>query len=518
MPDARGLHVKPSAPEAGAKRDNAVLAKREIAALAKQCGDLLRARDFTAALAVADKILALSPHAVGAHLRAAAILNQANRGDEALARLREVVRTWPDSAHAQAALSRGLLRVGDVGGGLAAAMQAASLEPADATHQEHLGTALMKAGRFDDAAAAFTRAAALDPQSASAQAHLCRALLELGQDAQAREAGLQALELNPDQPPVLRLLRTIVLPGEERPVETKTSLDGQDGFLFHQVDSAFDQMCGPPAAPRDVSALAAIMRTRHAWCAARAMTYRMLIVPERHVLYDDKLPPGFAAQPHRPAVALMRALASDRASFVVYPYDIMRAARAQGEICLRQDVHWTSYGAYLGYRALIASVPDLAPELLPESALTHRRVARVGDMAMWRGLRTREECDMLDPPKVKLHEILSTKTFSTGQVDVLHTGHPAGRRLVLFRTSNATALIPFLAHHFARIVSVAVTSIPFDLLESERPDYVFSELPERYLAQPAKPGEAHGIRLPRDFAGRTFFEITGCPLPLPHGA
>ncbi len=488
---------------------------RETASLAKACNARLKLRDFPAALEIAEKIASIAPTVLQAQLRVAAILMQAGRATEAAARLRDAARVWPDVARIQTALSRALLRIGDVDGGVAAATLAASMEPNAASSHEQLAMALMKAERNEEAVQALDRAAVLDPESASVHATRCRLLLQLGREEEARAAGLRSLELNADQPLVSRLLRGIILPGEERPVETKTSLDGKDGFLFHEVDSAFEQMCGPPVDPNDVAALARILRTRGAWCAERRMTYRMLIVPERHVLYDDKLPDGYTAQPQRMATRLVEALAADAPELVVYPFRAMRDARTQHETCMRQDVHWSSYGAYLGYRALVGSVPDLAGECVPEAALTTRTVARVGDMAMWRGLRTRETCDVLLPPKVALREVMSTKTFATGQVDVLETDNRSGRKLVLFRTSNSTALMPFLAHHFTRIVTLAAVSVAFDLLESERPDFVFSELPERYLAIPAKPGSTPGIRLPRDADGRTFFEQTGCTLPLP---
>ena len=94
------------------------------------------------------------------------------------------------------------------------------------------------------------------------------------------------------------------------------------------------------------------------------------------------------------------------------------------DVCLRGDVHWSTWGAYLSYRALLASIPDLAGEIIPESALRHRTASRVGDMTMWRGLRTRETCEIFDAPKTPLREVMSTKTFTTGQVVHFTGGWP----------------------------------------------------------------------------------------------
>jgi tetratricopeptide (TPR) repeat protein len=486
-----------------------------VADLVAEYSRKVQAQEFPAALALAEKIRDVTPDALQAHLRVATILLHSDRDTEATELLRGIVQRWPDRARAHAAFSRALLRTGDSDGAIAAAIRSVELEPDVAKHHDLLSQAYARDEQFEMALESLGRAVALEPDSAGHHAALTRLLLRLDRPAEAREAGLKTLELDPGQQQIAKLLRTIVLPGEERPMENKTSLDGADGFLFHETDAAFIQMCGPPADPHDVTALAGIITSRLEWCTARGMIYRMLVIPERHVLYDDKLPEGYAAQPKRMAARLVQAIAPAAAHALIYPFAALRAGRAQHDVCLRGDVHWSTWGAYLSYRALLASIPDLAGEIIPESALRHRTASRVGDMTMWRGLRTRETCEIFDAPKTPLREVMSTKTFTTGQVDVFATDHPSGRRLVLFRTSNSTALMPLFAHHFSRIVTVATTSVAFDLLESERPHFVFSELPERYLAIPAKADSPKGIRLPKDFESRSFLERTGCELPLP---
>jgi tetratricopeptide (TPR) repeat protein len=489
------------------------------AELANACSGKLKAGDLPAALALAEEIRSLTPAALQAHLRVATVLLQSERDAEATELLRAAAKRWPNKPRAHAALARALLRTGDIDGAIAAATRAVALEPDVAKHHEMLSQAYAKAERFEKAVASIKRAVALEPGAAPFQATLARLLLRLNRPAAAREAGLAALDLDPGQQKTAKLLRGIVLPGEERPMEKKTSLDGADGFMFHETDAAFAQMCGEPADPQDVAALAAIITARLDWCAARGMTYRMLVIPERHVLYDDKLPKGYASQPKRMAPRLVQTIPPAAAPALIYPLTELRAGRAEHDVCLRTDVHWSTWGAYLCYRALLASVPELAGEIIPQSALKARTAGRVGDMMLWRGLRTRETCEILEPPKTPLREVMSTKTFTTGQVDVYATDHPSGRRLVLFRTSNSTALMPLLAHHFSRIVTLATTSVAFDLLESEQPHFVFSELPERYLAIPMKADSPSGIRLPKDFDSRPFQERSGCALPLPgaHG-
>ena len=161
------------------------------------------------------------------------------------------------------------------------------------------------------------------------------------------------------------------------------------------------------------------------------------------------------------------------------------------------------------------SIPQCAAHLVHESDLQVRPFRMVGSMTLWLNERTKEDGETTDPPKVEVDEVFTNRTFKTGQVDVYETPFTDRPTLVLFRTSNSTHLLPFLYHHFSRIVAVATTAVHFDLLRSEQPDVVISELPERYLAAPHDGPPDDRIFFPTDFEIELFEDSTGVALPLP---
>ena len=187
------------------------------------------------------------------------------------------------------------------------------------------------------------------------------------------------------------------------------------------------------------------------------------------------------------------------------------------EVCYKTDVHWTRYGAYLAYKDLMNSIPPCVSRIVPEASLIRSKSQRVGDMTLWLNQRTRETVESFDPPEVRVTEVFTNRSFKPGQVDVYETENASLPTLVLFRTSNSTHLLPFFFHHFSRIVAVATTAVHFDLLRSEAPDVVISEISERYLAAPTEPPREDWIRYPHDFQIESFTDFTGVPLPLPTG-
>ena len=276
------------------------------------------------------------------------------------------------------------------------------------------------------------------------------------------------------------------------------------------------RFCGPGAlSDRNLTRTISLWEARQAWCRARGMEYRILIVPERHALYPDKLPEGFAPNPCRPALRLIEAADAALRPAVVYPLRALQEGRQHHDVCYRSDVHWTRYGAYLAYRELMSTIAACADDITPEASLKQRQIRLVGDIALWLNRRDREVAEFFDPPPTGVREVMTNRTFRAGQVDVFETAASDLPRLALFRTSNSTHLLPFLFRHFSRIVAVASTAMHFDLLRSERPDVVISEISERYLAAPHEPRSGDRIKFPRDFEPESFSEFTGVALPLP---
>ena len=448
-------------------------------------------------------------------------LDREGRIEEALSAIEEALRLNPDGAQIVGTYAHLLTVAGKFDQAEDTIRRALALHRSDGHFHHLLAHLLQRRGEIVAAVQALKIATELAPDVAGFRTKL---------EALATAAGI-TLELpqspagegdRPDPAPGTDPATTLppALNREEAPGPAAPELAsrvriGKDGWLFHRVDDAFGQTCGSGSlSDRNLSRLISLWEVRHAWCGARAIEYRILTVPERHVLYPDKLPEGCEPHPDRPALRLIREAGAIRHA-IIYPVAAMRKGREVRDVCYQTDVHWTRYGAYLAYRELLGSLPQCTATIIPKSDLSFSEIRLVGDMTLWLDQRTREVATFADPPKLAVKEILTNRNFKTGQVDVHETENDSLPTLVLFRTSNSTHLIPFLYHHFSRIVAVATTAVYFELLRSEMPDVVISELPERYLAAPHEPRTSDWIRFPPDFNMESFTDVTGIPLPLP---
>ena len=68
-------------------------------------------------------------------------------------------------------------------------------------------------------------------------------------------------------------------------------LKGRDDFLFHRDHDALDQLTANLVLrQRQIDVWLAALRARLAWCETNGAAMRFLIIPEKHVVYEDKLP------------------------------------------------------------------------------------------------------------------------------------------------------------------------------------------------------------------------------------
>jgi hypothetical protein len=299
-------------------------------------------------------------------------------------------------------------------------------------------------------------------------------------------------------------------------LEVSRAFLGEGDRLFTTINRVCEQLFeGGGFGLESCGAWVGALAARLAFCEARGIVYRHLVVPEGHAIYADAIPGRPCLSPDRPLARVLAAADARLRAAFVYPLDALMDGRAQEETALPHDIHVSRYGAFLIYRALMASLPMIAPSaVLQAEDLTSRIVLLAGDVARAAGQRGRR-VKMHEPPHVAMTPLVKGDTYRTYQVDVLEGEDKSLPCLVMFRTSNASQLFPFLMRHFSRIAAVASTEAFYDLIESERPAVVVGEMPERYFAPHRPNGDITDFGAPPYDLTDAFERLTGHKLPLP---
>jgi len=267
-------------------------------------------------------------------------------------------------------------------------------------------------------------------------------------------------------------------------------LIGKDGWLFYAGDGTLGSDNSlPPFTPGQLAHWRSVIEARRDWLKRRGIGYLFVIVPEKHTIYPEYMPPGAGGAGKQSRLDQLTAHLRENSDLeVVDLRPALRRAKTAHEVYLRTDTHWNGRGAFASYQAIVGELSKSFPAVEPMSAadctVTTRPFSE-GDLAFLMGLGNQygEEAPYVAPrvPAFRLEGDLSVITARPVISERAGAGLP---RLVMFRDSFATALIPLLSQHFSRAVYSTGYQHRFDpaLVERERPDVVLQEMGERFLA------------------------------------
>jgi hypothetical protein len=270
---------------------------------------------------------------------------------------------------------------------------------------------------------------------------------------------------------------------------------GRDGWLFLNEQSE-----NPDYHPQTLPQYLAWARSamiRAEWLANKKIDYLFVLVPEKHTIYEEFLPPAYGPpQPLTPARRLaawqwgsLGALNDPR--FLRIDGALL-AAKQSRQVYFRTDTHWNDNGAYVAYVEIVRrlALKHNVGQPLPRERFDEERVAAFpGDLGRMLHLPDppTEEATFLKLRKPRARKIevkvpLDPRLHSPAYLSpqVWGTGDKSLPRGVIFHDSFVERLLlPLLAEHFEYLVYAPTHSLDPTVIERFNPDVVIQQLNER---------------------------------------
>jgi hypothetical protein len=271
---------------------------------------------------------------------------------------------------------------------------------------------------------------------------------------------------------------------------------GRDGWLFFDNGSHLGAVRNdPPMRPVEIRPWLVDLAGATQAMQARGAAYLVVTPPAKEAVYPQYGPSWYRGpSPERPALSLPKLATAAGAGEVLYLYEPLVAATRRGDKTFsRHDTHWTGYGAYAGYVALIRKLQAMGvvkEPPLPLSAFTRvygnaRKSPR--DLALMLGVSSFVDLDFphFDNPQGQAKAritYLSDRRHWTGPL-VIDTGETDKPVLLMARDSFSTGLVPFLLPHFSRLVLTHNQDGSWrqDLIDRFDPDIMIVEVVEAGL-------------------------------------
>jgi hypothetical protein len=263
-------------------------------------------------------------------------------------------------------------------------------------------------------------------------------------------------------------------------------LAGRDGWLYYADDYSLEDFHSARRfTTAELERWREVLEQRQAWLATHGCRLLVVFPCDKYIIYPEYLPAAY----RRPTVPyrvdeLTDYLRRHSAVPVVALHEALLEAKPHDRLYHRTDTHWNDRGTHVGYREIITRL-GLTP--LPLEAFEPVNVTTEGwDLARMMGLEdiAHEEDRQLVPRAPRRARVVDRdrpdRLWNNGRV-VLEVDAPSLPRLVVFRDSFGSALVPFLAEHFRR--SVFLWQYDFDpqVIDREKPDVVIWLITSRRL-------------------------------------
>lgn len=282
---------------------------------------------------------------------------------------------------------------------------------------------------------------------------------------------------------------------------------GADGWFFGAIDDALAMHEGlAPFTKVEADAwLARIVRFRDAAEAAGA-TFAVIGPPNKHSVYPEYLPDHPRRVAGEGRIATLARRAPEIGVTFLDPASAVRAGKPRAQLYYRTDTHWTPYGAYLAYRALMATLraQGVAVPVVEEDALRFRTVSGfAGDLNGLAGNLDPVE-ESLETPRIAHPDPIADeirlpaydfRRFKARRYVMADRGR---RSILVIGDSFAEGLMPYLRESFDEVTFVhhQFGAVPDAVFEEGRYDVVLLEVVERLWTyrprEPALPDDPVG--------------------------
>jgi alginate O-acetyltransferase complex protein AlgJ len=286
---------------------------------------------------------------------------------------------------------------------------------------------------------------------------------------------------------------------------------GRNDILFHRDHEAVEQVSGRlPFTPEELAVWTQATEARAQWCAKRGIVFRFLIVPEKHVVYADKLPDVVISE-NRPAQQLLRALSPSTRLQCSYPVEILIEARRHFPTYYQFDTHWTQQGAFAVYSEFMTSLQrEVDVDPITDNMVHRVERPHAGDL----GIRLEPErdevaIDVWHKEFYPFRRLFENHGRSRGSTITFESDRMTAPRFMAFRDSFLNYFIPHIIPVFSKSLFVSSIDMHFDAAEAFKPDIILFEVAERFLGYHQHPGQR---ALPEDRIDVSFESFSGVSL------
>lgn len=266
---------------------------------------------------------------------------------------------------------------------------------------------------------------------------------------------------------------------------------GRDGWLFYNSEGEIDDYRGTNHfSVQELEVIRENLEKRSQWLGNLGIEFYVTVAPNKSTIYPEFLPSSIKKYNDKSRLdQLINYLADNSEVQIIDLRPSLIENKSENLIYKKNDTHWNGMGAFIGYKEIARRLQEDSIISAPLVTENYELVSEIGggdlaNMLSMNDILLEEHFSLRPKLQTLVHkaEVDSMLYPNPGQLVV--TDNPALRnspKLLMFRDSFATDMIPFLSEHFSKSVYVWDHHFSTDVIEQEKPDIVIFEVVERSL-------------------------------------
>lgn len=262
-------------------------------------------------------------------------------------------------------------------------------------------------------------------------------------------------------------------------------IKGSDDWLFYNskykqdADTASDYMGTNYYTPSQLEEFKDKIISMRDFVEENGAKFYLMIPPNKSQIYSNYMPKQYKQAKFSKTDLIIAYLKEQTDINIIYPKQEILKLKDKYQLYYKLDTHWNNLGAYIGYSELkkvinSEEIPNLNKLKVSEE------IKYGGDLASMIGLND----ELLD----KEYSIQNYKEHSVNLIEQsgnslqrYESNNKNNKKLLCFRDSYFTALIPYLNQDFEESIFLWQKNLDKEIVKKEKPDIVIMESVERLI-------------------------------------
>lgn len=279
-------------------------------------------------------------------------------------------------------------------------------------------------------------------------------------------------------------------------IENDAAFLGKEDWIFYKGNnSILNYQNINLFSKEELNQIKDVLVSRKRYFDSKKAKYYTIIIPDKNKIYGDKYYPKYIKKMNSIGRAKQLQLYLEslniKGLFIIYPYESLLHESEKTLTYWKNDTHWNTYGAYIGYLKLINEIKKDFPDIqevketdinISEAPFLGPDLLKLLSMDIEKGLEKYKNV-LYKTVSLKKENFDYIKNDGKYGINGIITKSNKKYKVLVFRNSFTISMVPYISQTFGEVNYIWSHNLnEYEILiNNYKPDIVIYESVERYI-------------------------------------